>query len=175
MTPNPLDQLRPNHLPDPVSLWPLAPGWWLSAFLIIVIVTLMTLFVVRYIRRNRYRRLACKQAHFIFSAYQKHNNAFQFANDCNRLLKQTALHAYPAEQVARLHGDPWLEFLSQKSGIPAFNGNPGQALGDARFQKMSVSKEMPTVKEASVAKDKPEVDVNQLHKLTVRWIRKHHA
>ncbi|WOG26022.1 DUF4381 domain-containing protein [Endozoicomonas sp. 8E] len=175
MTPNPLDQLRPNHLPDPVSFWPLAPGWWLSAVLIIVVVTLTTLFLVRYVRRNRYRRQARKQAHIIFSAYQNHQNSLQFANDCNRLLKQTALHAYPAEQVAALHGAPWLEFLSRKSGILAFSGKPGQSLGDARFQKMSVANEMSTEKEMPTAKDKSEVDVNQLHKLTVRWIRKHHA
>ncbi|WP_252176258.1 DUF4381 domain-containing protein [Endozoicomonas sp. 4G] len=187
MTPNPLDQLRPNHLPDPVSFWPPAPGWWLSAVLVIVVITLTTWLVTRSIRRNRYRRQARKQAHIIFSAYRNHQNSLQFANDCNRLLKQTALHAYPAEQVAPLHGDRWLDFLSRKSGIRAFNEQPGEALGDTRFQKVPTAKEMPMAQKMPMAKEmpiaqemptekkSPEVDVNQLHKLTVRWIRKHHA
>ncbi|WP_062270002.1 DUF4381 domain-containing protein [Endozoicomonas arenosclerae] len=163
MTQNPLDQLRPNHLPDPVSYWPLAPGWWISAILIITAVTLITLFVIRYIRRNRYRRQAKHQANEIFSAFQKHQNALQFANDCNRLLKQTALHAYPAEQVAPLYGNSWLDFLARKSGIKEFSGKSGQALGENRFKPMPI------------AKEQQEVDVDHLHKLTVSWIRKHHA
>ena len=35
---NPLDQLRDIHLPEPISWWPLAPGWWL---LIIIALALM--------------------------------------------------------------------------------------------------------------------------------------
>ncbi|WP_051786232.1 DUF4381 domain-containing protein [Endozoicomonas numazuensis] len=163
MTQNPLDQLRPNHLPDPVSFWPPAPGWWLSAVLVIAVITLITVLLIRYIRRNRYRRQARQQANILFNAFQKHQNPLQFANDCNRLLKKTALHAYPAEQVAPLYGNAWLDFLSRKSGITAFSAKPGQALGDTRFK--------PTPK----VKDKQEVDVDQLHKLTVSWIRKHHA
>ena len=29
--PNPLDQLRDIHLPEPISWWPPAPGWWILA------------------------------------------------------------------------------------------------------------------------------------------------
>ncbi|MGI9279046.1 MAG: DUF4381 domain-containing protein [Endozoicomonas sp.] len=163
MTQNPLDQLLPNHLPDPVSFWPPAPGWWISAIVIIAAITLITLLVVRTLRRNRYRRQARNQAHVIFNAFKQHQDALQFANDCNRLLKQTALHAYSDEQVAPLYGNPWLDFLSRKSGIREFSGKPGQALGEARFQQMPI------------ANQKQEVDVDQLHKLTVSWIRKHHA
>ena len=154
---NPLDQLRPNHLPDPVSYWPLAPGWWLSALLFIVLVTLITVWTRRYIRRSRYRRQAKRSAIQLFQSFQQHNNCLQYANDCNHLLKQTALHAFPAEQVARLHGQQWLEFLADSSGLDGFSGPAGEALGDNRYRQQ------------------PSVDVAQLHSLTLDWIRKHHV
>ena len=39
-TPDPLAQLRDIHLPEPVSWWPPALGWWLVAM------TVMTLLIV---------------------------------------------------------------------------------------------------------------------------------
>ncbi|WIO75421.1 DUF4381 domain-containing protein [Porticoccaceae bacterium LTM1] len=38
-----MNELKDIHLPDPVSWWPLAPGWWLVA----VIVAVFVLFAVR--------------------------------------------------------------------------------------------------------------------------------
>ena len=36
-TPDPLAQLRDIHLPEPVSWWPPAPGWWLMALVAVVL------------------------------------------------------------------------------------------------------------------------------------------
>ncbi len=154
---NPLDQLRPNHLPDPVNFWPLAPGWWISALLLITLLTTVTIWTIRYVRRTRYRRQARRTAISLFEQFQQHNNCLQYANDCNRLLKQTALRAFPAEQVARLHGKQWLEFLADSAHLPEFTGQAGDALGDQRYRQQ------------------PSVDVAQLHSLTLSWIRKHHV
>ena len=33
---DPLSQLRDIHTPDPISWWPLAPGWWILAGLVII-------------------------------------------------------------------------------------------------------------------------------------------
>jgi hypothetical protein len=156
-TQNPLEQLRPNHLPDPVSLWPPAFGWWILGLLIIVLITALAYLTINCIRKNRYRKQARVQAQTNLEAFRQHNNNRQFAHDCNRLLKQTALHAYPAEEVAPLQGDSWLRFLADKSGIRDFTAEPGKALGESRYRQTQT------------------VDVDSLHSLTLSWIRKHHA
>lgn len=154
---NPLDQLRPNHLPDPVSWWPPAIGWWLSAFIILLLLAGALYFTVRYIRKTRYRRIAIKAGRQLLSGYQQHNDDRRFVNDCNQLLKQTALQAYPKEEIARLHGKGWQQFLTDKSDHNGFIQGAGSALGDSRYQKQQA------------------VDVNALHSITLSWIRKHHA
>lgn len=154
---NPLDQLRPNHLPDPVSWFPPASGWWLGSLLIVFLVVLAAWLVVRAIRRTRYRRQARKAASQLWLEYQQHGNDRQFAHECGSLLKRTALTAYPEEQVACLHGQEWLKFLADKSNNPDFLKAAGTALGESRYSKEQL------------------VDVQALHTMTLSWIRKHHA
>ena len=154
---NPFDQLRPNHLPDPVSWFPPAPGWWLGSLLILILLSLAVWLLIRIIRRTRYRRQAKKAVAQLWLEYQQHGNDRQFAHECGSLLKRTALTAYPEEQIARLHGQDWLRFLADKSNNPAFLQGAGTVLGEGRY-----SKEQP-------------VDVQSLHTMTLSWIRKHHA
>ena len=154
---NPLAQLRPNHLPDPVSWFPPAPGLWLSSLLALILILTGLYLLLRYLRKNRYRRKAIKAGQQILTDYQQHNDQRRLACDCGSLLKRTALIAYPREEVARLHGQEWLEFLARKSNNQAFLQGAGTALGTERY-----------------AKDQ-HVDVQALHAMTLGWIRKHHA
>ena len=154
---NPLDQLRPNHLPDPIGLWPPAIGWWLLAILIVVVSVAVGCWLIKRWRKNRYRAYGQKQAKVLFAQYQQHQDAKRFAHDCNRLLKQTALHAYPDKDIADLHGQFWQEFLAQTGKNPEFTEAAGKALGEERFAPDWTP------------------DVTALHKLTISWIRKHHA
>ncbi|MGI9274728.1 MAG: DUF4381 domain-containing protein [Endozoicomonas sp.] len=154
---NPLDQLRPNHLPDPIGFWPPAPGWWVSGTLALLALFFLVYFLVKWHRRRRYRRQAGVMAERIMADFEEHEDPARFANDCNRLLKQTALQAFPRQQVARLHGQQWLAFLAEKSGNRDFIEGPGQALGENRFS------------------GSPSVEVEVLYSMTRSWIRKHHA
>lgn len=154
---NPLDQLRPNHLPDPIGFWPPAIGWWVLTLLVLLVIGYSSYWLISRYRKNRYRTQGRKAAESLYADYRQHRNPRQFAHDCNRLLKQVALHAYPQQTVAELHGQPWQQFLADTGRNPQFLEGPGQALGDHRF-----------------APDwSPDVDA--LHSLTLSWIRKHHA
>ncbi|UYM16725.1 DUF4381 domain-containing protein [Endozoicomonas euniceicola] len=159
---NPLDQLRPNHLPDPVSWWPPAPGWWLSGLLIVLVITAVVYFTVKAIRKSRYRRQAARASQKLLTEFQQHGDERRFINACNRLLKQTALLAYPHEPVARLHGKEWQQFLADKSGNKGFLQGAGAVLGDSRYRKEQFL-------------EKNALEVNALHSMTLSWIKKHHA
>jgi len=55
---NPLDQLRDIHLPEAVSWWPLAPGWWLLMVLTCLLLVGLLICLYRRHQSNRYRRQA---------------------------------------------------------------------------------------------------------------------
>ncbi|WP_330924604.1 DUF4381 domain-containing protein [Candidatus Sororendozoicomonas aggregata] len=152
-----LEQLRPNHLPAPVSIWPLAPGWWIVGGLSLVIIMLAMRFILSRWHKRRYRRRALSTLRKVVKAYEANGNKRQFAHDCNRLLKKVALQAYPRQNIASLNGDQWLVFLSQSSENPQFSDSAAAALGSDRF------------------KPDHELNVDQLHTLTLSWIKKHHA
>ena len=154
---NPLDQLRPNHLPDPIGLWPPAIGWWLLTVIVLIILGSVSYWLIKRWRKNRYRKQGRKQAEVLYAEFQNHQNPRQFAHDCNRLLKQIALHAYPQKDIAGLHGQQWQDFLAETGSNKAFVNGAGKALGEGRFTPDWTP------------------DVAALHSLTLSWIRKHHA
>ena len=154
---NPLDQLRGNHLPEAIGLWPPAPGWWILAALVLVLLIAAGFWLIRRWRKNRYRKQGLQRADALLQDYQQHKNARQFTHDCNRLLKQLALHAYPDEDIARLHGKAWQQFLADTGKNPGFTQRNGQALGESRFSPDNTT------------------NVTALHQLTRSWIKRHHA
>ncbi|MCA9451888.1 MAG: DUF4381 domain-containing protein, partial [Nitrospira sp.] len=48
---SPLQGLRDVHLPPPISLWPPAPGWWITLGLV-----MMGVILCLWILRNRRRK-----------------------------------------------------------------------------------------------------------------------
>ena len=152
-----LANLRSNQLPEPVSIWPLAPGWWILASIILVGLLWITYTGIRSRIKNRYRREGLKIAGQILQHYETHGNRRQYAHDCNGLLKKVALHAFPRQEIASLVGAQWLDFLYQTSGNALFKQSPAYALGSIRFDPAQ------------------EPDVRQLYPLTKSWIKKHHA
>ena len=155
--PDPLAQLRPNSLPDPVGFWPPAPGWWIASAVLLTIIATAAVWLYRLWRKNRYRKQALKQVDELFSAWQQHQDERRFAHDCNRLLKKVALHAYPQKDIASLSGTGWQEFLAETGNNNDFLNAPGEALGDQRFNPDWTP------------------DISTLKTLTLNWIRKHHV
>ena len=47
---DPLAQLKEIHLPEPVHNYPLAPGWWILAF---IVIALTILFMVKWFKAYR--------------------------------------------------------------------------------------------------------------------------
>jgi hypothetical protein len=118
---DPLEQLKDIHLPEPISWWPLAPGWYLLFFFTALLISLIAYKI--YI--NYRNALAKKQALRVLEHYQQgynqeHNLPLTSAH-ISELLRRVALVYFPREQVASLHGDAWLEFLNQTANDVDFN------------------------------------------------------
>ena len=103
-------QLKELHVPAPISWWPLAPGWWLLAGLLIaVVVAGITWWYLRR-RRTAYRRAGLR---LLKRLNASDYSTQQLARQLNEILKRTALAApcYRQLGLAAAHGNPWANFL----------------------------------------------------------------
>jgi len=112
---DPLAQLQPLREPDAIGWWPPAPGWWLLAVAILLLLTLLTVWLLKRYRRNRYRKLALQQLKAARQHWLEQGDIPQFVQQINQLLKATAVHVYSNTAVAPLHGQAWLAFLTQSA------------------------------------------------------------
>jgi hypothetical protein len=114
------------HLPAPVPWTPSAPGWILlwGILLLTAIWVLYRLFS-RW-KRNAYRRRALG----LLEKVKQRNSLGDKAALCAlpRLLKSTALKAYPRSRVAPLSGEKWIAFLEDRCPDPGFRSHAGRHL-----------------------------------------------
>jgi len=129
--------LKDIHLPDPVSWWPLAPGWWGLVILILLLVGLFFIGRTLY-RRGQLRREAHKALQDIQTQYKTHQDDRQLAADLSTLLRRVTLSYSSRDDVASLTDDAWLYFLDR--GVAktkfkdAFSNGAGRVLIDAPYK-----------------------------------------
>ncbi len=150
-----LENLRDIHLPAPISGWPPAPGWWIVAALITAGIAALFLWLRRRARQRGYRKIALQQLQTLYRNWQQHGDDIAFAQATNRLLKQTALAAFPARDIASLTGADWLDFLDRHLRKPRFTEPDVRALATLYLRE-------------------PEpIAANTLHSAAQHWIRRH--
>ena len=105
--PNPLDQLRDIHLPEPISWWPPAPGWWILALASAALTAWLLRWLYHRYKAKHYRRQALAQ----LQELQAGTDPQEQLRALFVLLKQTANCAYPNRQPSSLAIEPFVEFL----------------------------------------------------------------
>lgn len=110
MTPDsdPLAQLRDIHLPDAVSFWPPAPGWWVLAALLLAA---MGYLLWRWRRRRRLLQ-PYRQA----LAELKALRAVPDAAAVSQLLRRVASYHDGSAQPASFTGQVWADYLAAQTG-----------------------------------------------------------
>jgi len=115
MNPNELP-LRDIHLPEPVSWWPLATGWWLSLALLLA----LGAFVMWWRRSEptrRARNAALGELTTIELAYARAGDGHACAQALSRLLRRLALLA-DASQSAHARGEEFAQVLTRLGKTP---------------------------------------------------------
>lgn len=118
-----LPELRDIHLPQGVSLFPVAYGWWLVLAGIILIL-LMIQFAL-YLRRYSKSRYALKLLRNISTA-----NAVYAAEQMSEILRRICVFKYKG--ATTLLGKDWLDFLNAHSK-QALDGRPAELLINAPY------------------------------------------
>jgi hypothetical protein len=106
-----LEGLRDIHLPPPVSIWPFAPGWWaLAAFLVLAAAA-----IAWGLRRRpaSVRRLALRELAALETRFGAQADRVELAVSLTMLLRRVALARRACAEVASLHGEPWIAFLTK--------------------------------------------------------------
>lgn len=129
-------QLRDIHLPEPISWWPLAPGWWISLAAIILIVA--AVFIARKIYLGKQlRRDINSELELIKQQYQQLENKPQLARALSILLRRANISYYPESNIAGLTGEQWLQHLDRTNARPsadlAFQSETGKVLLSAPY------------------------------------------
>ncbi|GAC15251.1 DUF4381 domain-containing protein [Aliiglaciecola lipolytica] len=105
---NPLDQLADIQLPQEVSMWPLAWGWWVSALMVVIAIASIIYFVRSYILKRKAKKAA------LLALSKLDLNHPKAASQINIVLKRAALSYFEQEHVAALHGSQWCDFLTSQ-------------------------------------------------------------
>jgi len=111
---DPLADLRDIHLPETISNWPPAYGWWVLVALSITLLGLTCFYIIKSYQKSAYRRTALKLFENINTDYHQHKNEKRWLNDITKLLKRTCIIAYPKTSFSDLSGNEWLYFLDSK-------------------------------------------------------------
>lgn len=160
-------QLRDIHLPEPVSWWPVAPGWW--ALLVLLVVAIVMFAVLRKANRNRRRKRLLRdeirhELEAIRQHYQQSANSVMLARELSQLLRRAGISYYAASDIAGLTGDDWLSFLAQthsskRPGL-SFSSDNARTLLSAPYLDDSAQIEL---------------DAEQLIALCESWLLQKHA
>ena len=109
---DPLAGLRDIHVPDPISWWPIAPGWYG-----LVVLMLLFLFAGFWGRRIYRRGEAKREGLRLLLIYEKQaqqgDSSAVICAQVTELLRRVALVYFPRQDIAGLQGDDWIMFLNQ--------------------------------------------------------------
>ncbi len=110
-----LEQLHDIRLPQDISWWPLADGWWLLAFTLVAVIALMAVVLVR--RRNSLRVKALHELGQLKRDAALQQQPARLAERAGALLKRVLLQEPQTQSLAASHGENWSHFLTQQPGV----------------------------------------------------------
>ncbi len=124
--------IKDIHLPEPVSWWPPAVGWWILAVMLPVAV-----FILVWLYKRMTRKTALKAAKRYLAAIKQDTSRDDYQKLCalSVLIRRTAISHFPRTETASLIGAQWLEFLETPMSDKRFSEGVGQLLLDVPYRK----------------------------------------
>ncbi len=125
--------LRDIHLPEPISWWPIASGWWFLLACLIALVVILFLLKKRY-KSKQINREIQSEVEQIKKQFKQSKNKLELAQSLSVLLRRTSISLYSEKNVAGLTGDQWLAFLDETRLVKSstathkFQSETGKAL-----------------------------------------------
>lgn len=117
---NALQALADIHLPEQISWWPPAPGWWI----VMIITCILIFYTYKIIRKKlhqvKYKKQAREELQNISRFWQKQQNLIATASHLSSLIRRIALadtKGLESVNIASLTDEQWLLYLQQQPGL----------------------------------------------------------
>ena len=135
-------KLADIHLPDTISYWPVAPGWWILLGLLLFILLSIVFFKLRkksqsYKKAQRLKQLknqASTELQNIKAGYKEHGIPQRTVKQLSIFLRRFVLSLYPREKVASLTDQQWLLQLDELSQSKQFSKHYADLLIHVPYQ-----------------------------------------
>lgn len=131
--------------PEGISWLPQTTGWLWLGLAILGLALYHGWRGLKHWYRNRYRREALSR----LRALANPNDPGELIADINRVLKITALVAYSRENVAKLSGQSWVDFLNQQCEQPPFSAEQRELLATAVYRRQEIGSQHDQLLQAS--------------------------
>lgn len=128
--------LRDIHLPDEISIWPLALGWWVVIALAFASI-LICFLIVRQILKPTLKKQAKTTLAEIEKKFLETEDATICITEISAFLRRVTLSQKlePSQSKAGLKGVLWLKLLDQPLKKPEFSEGCGQILLTGPYSK----------------------------------------
>ena len=154
MNPDLLSQLRDIHAAPVVPWWPPAPGWWVLALMLLVLLIWRGRRLLARIRVHQRRKQMLGWVDHLNANIDPQRDPQGYLSTLNRIFKLVALRAFPEQHCAALAGQDWADFLIAN-------------------MKDSRSVESLNVLASGPYNPAPQFDADTMSELTRFWIRQH--
>lgn len=141
--------------PPAPALWPPAPGWWLVAALVLLLLVRGGQWAWQRWQANAYRRVALRAL-----ARSEHAETAERVATCVRLLRHAGLALTAHDAGAQASGAAWVVWLQSRCPNLTPSARVQQLLSDGAYcppQRLSPD------------------DATELHAFTRRWLQEHRA
>lgn len=145
--------LRDIHLPDPISWWPLAAGWWLIGGIVLIAIIIAAVIYWKITKPNL-KKEASKTLDQIEASFNTTEDAPQCLSELSAFLRRVTLSRNASYKSAGITGTDWLQLLDQSLGAPEFSQGIGQILLHGPYQPRVNNEE-----------------VSQLIQLCKKWVK----
>lgn len=150
-----LSQLRDAHSPEPIGLWPLAPGWWILLILCLSLLALAIFLGMRYWRSRLWKRQAKREFNAISAQYLKQPSEQQLIA-LNQLMKRILCSAHNTRDYMHYSEQKWAEALRSVK---------------AKGQSILLDSDVDSLSRGIYCPDTPELDEPAFRRIE-QWISK---
>ena len=149
-------QLKGLDMPESVSWWPLAIGWWFVIVLCLLILFYLAYKITSKIKQYKYREIAINELQIAFNYWQQDNSTVDYLQTSNSILKRVIKkleHASNMTNVNKSGGD-WSTVLQHYSKRP---------LSELTLSALSYD----------CYQANPDIDIPHVHEQIKTWLSSH--